>query len=82
VNDDVLVALIAAAGSVLSAVMTVIVLIMVNVILNRTRQTHELVNSKMTELLAASAAQAHAEGILSGEQAQRDRMAPPLEETK
>jgi hypothetical protein len=84
VSDAVLIALIGAVASVITGIVSVIVLLSVATItsrLNETRltvaKTHELVNSKMTELIAASAGQAHAEGVIAGEQAQRDRAAEP-----
>lgn len=40
--------------------------------------THDLVNSRMTELLNASTGQAKAAGIAQGEQAERDRSSSPL----
>lgn len=42
-------------------------------------ETHELVNNRMSELLTAQTSVAHAEGVLSGEQSQRDRMAPAID---
>jgi hypothetical protein len=76
-SDAVLVALIAAVGSLLTGIFTLATLVLVNVLIGRLKETHNLVNSKMTELLAANAAQAHAEGVLTGEQSQRDRQSSP-----
>ncbi len=65
----VLIALIAAIGSVTTAVISVFALRMA-------RATHVLVNSRTTELLEATAGQARAEGMAAGEQAARDRTGP------
>ena len=40
--------------------------------------THELVNSRMGELLTAATGVAKAEGVAQGEQAQRDRSGPHI----
>jgi len=39
------------------------------------KSTHELINSRMTELLLLAAKAARAEGVAAGEQSQRDRAA-------
>ena len=83
-SDTVQIAMIAAFGSIVTSVLSIVVLILVNMALTKTRETHDLVNSRMTEFqktleLSAEAriGQAKSEGVLAGEQAQRDRAGPP-----
>ena len=65
-SDAVLVALIVTIGSVVTGSIAAMAL-------QQSRQTHMLINSRMDELLAAARALARAEGVLLGEQNQRDR---------
>lgn len=68
-SDTVIVAVIAAIGSCLAAVISAAALL-------KTRQTHLLINSRMDQLLALAASLARAEGVAQGEQAQRERDKP------
>lgn len=42
---------------------------------------HIEINSRLTQLLEATASSARAEGVAAGEQSQRDRQAPPTQES-
>jgi hypothetical protein len=76
-SDAVLIALISAGASLVTACISALVLMQSRRNGDQAKVTHELVNSRMSELLAAATGQAKAEGIASGEQAQRDRSGPP-----
>lgn len=67
-SDAVLISLIAAGGSIVTAFIAAGALI-------QSRTTHTLINSRMDELLRAARALARAEGVAAGEQSQRDRAA-------
>lgn len=71
-SDPVLIALIAAIASMVSAVVSSVAVV-------RIRQTHDLVNSRMTELLEVARGRSRAEGVIAGEQAERDRRSPPTD---
>jgi Na+/alanine symporter len=84
VTEAVAIALIAAIGSMLTAAITGVALVKVNQVLataKRTEATAEktqvAVDGAMHELIAAKVGQAHAEGVTTGEQAQRDRAGDP-----
>ena len=47
--------------------------------LDQIQKTHQLINSRLDELLKAARSLAHAEGVAEGEQAQRDRQSPAVE---
>jgi len=68
VSDVVLVAIIVSVSGIVTATISAFALI-------QTKATHNLINSRMTELLRVAAAAAHAEGVAAGEQSQRDRTA-------
>ncbi len=77
-SDAVLVALIAAVGSVVAAVVSGFALLQGRRNGTAVHETHLLINSRMTELLRLAAQAAHAEGKAEGEQNQRDRQAPAV----
>jgi hypothetical protein len=68
VSDAVVVSLIGAVGAIIAALIAGFALV-------QTRATHQLINSRMTELLDLTKTAARAEGKAEGEQAQRDRPA-------
>jgi hypothetical protein len=72
-SDAVAIALITAVASMVTTIISALVLVQSRKNGDSQKATHELVNSRMSELLAAATGQAHAEGIASGEQSQRDR---------
>lgn len=76
-SDPVLVALISAVASLATAIISALVLVQARSNGDQAKATHDLVNSRMTELLDASTGQARAEGVATGEQAQRDRSSEP-----
>lgn len=65
-SDVVLVAIIAALGSITSALVG-------SATFYISRNTHKLINSRMDELLQSARALARSEGQAEGEQLQRDR---------
>ena len=69
-SDAVLISLIVAGSAIITSSIGVIGIRAAN-------RTHDLINSRMTELLDLTRAQARAEGYGAGEQAQRDRAADP-----
>jgi len=80
----IVVAAIAAVVSLGTAFMTMVVLIRTSRIADQSKQTHDLVDGKMTQLVDGLKAQgiadvgrATAEGILAGEASQRERGMPP-----
>lgn len=74
-SDAVIISLIAAIGSIASAAIAAYAVIQVGRARGSIKETHLLINSRMTELLRVAGEAARAEGIAAGEQAQRDRAA-------
>lgn len=72
-SDAVIISLIGTVGAVLAALISAFALRQSAANGRQAVQTHELVNSRMTELLSAATGRASAEGVIAGEQAQRDR---------
>lgn len=69
-SDVVIVSIIVAISGIVTASISAYALI-------QSKATHELINSRMTELLRVAAEAAHAAGVAQGEQSQRDRQAAP-----
>jgi hypothetical protein len=67
-SDLVIVAIVGTIGSIITSVIAAAAVM-------QTRQTHQLINSRMTELLRIAQQAARAEGVAAGEQSQRDRTA-------
>lgn len=65
-TEHVLIALIAAIGAIIAAIISAAALL-------ATRQTHTLINSRMDELLAKARLIAHAEGVKEAEDEQMVR---------
>lgn len=76
-SDQVLLAVIAAVGTIVTSALSAYVLIRTGRIEAKTVETHDLVNGMSHELTAAQVGKATAEGITAGEQAQRDRDSTP-----
>ena len=74
---DPIVALITAFASIGAATLASVAVVFAAQTRSTAKETHDLVNSKMTELLAAVAGQAYGKGFTAGEQSQRDRQTPP-----
>lgn len=65
-TTTVLLALIAAIAAILSALIAAWAKLRADVAIAQGKTTHDLVNSRMTELLAITKSSAHAEGVLEG----------------
>jgi hypothetical protein len=83
-SDAVLIALITMVGTICTTIIGAVVLIQTrstsvkaDVVVAKTLEIAKSVDGMKTDLVKASIGQATAEGQLAGEQAQRDRQAPP-----
>ena len=81
ITDAVLIALIATVPAIIAAVASALALRQTVINSRKTEGIHNLINSRMSELLDSARTTAHAEGVAAGEQAQRDRQAAPTKET-
>ena len=72
-SDIVLVAFISAGGACVTGLISIFVLLGVRTVGDKLTRTHELINSRMTEMLELTRLAARADGVAAGEQAQRDR---------
>ena len=75
--NQVLIAIIAMIGTVLTSAISAYVLVRTGRIQQAVKETHDLVDGVNEKLSAAQIGQAKAEGITAGEAAQRDRQAAP-----
>ena len=74
-SDAVLIALIGVFGSIAAGAIAAAAAYFAAKAAAQGKETHQLINSRMDELLAAARALSRAEGVAAGEQAQRDRTA-------
>lgn len=75
-SDAVLVAFVVTTGTIVNALIGAFILRQSQRNGSQVAATHDLINSRMTELLKAATENAHAQGVAAGEQSQRDRAAP------
>jgi hypothetical protein len=75
-SDTVIVAFVVTSGTIINALIGGFILRQSQKNGSKAAETHDLINSRMTELLKAATESAHAQGVEAGAQAQRDRSAP------
>jgi hypothetical protein len=73
VSDAVLISLVVTIGTIVTATIGAVGIVIANRTLAQARSTHHLINSRVDELLESARLLARAEGVEAGEQAARER---------
>lgn len=71
-DTDIIVALVAAVGSIVAASLSALAVVLASQSKAQSRETHLLINSRMTELLELTRSSARAQGVKEGRESRDD----------